>query len=518
MTGQQLLRWARRGLGPLGRIMSPARAAAAAVALVTGIALFVPPYIGMADNGDFFRIAYGNGLYFNEPGYDGLRFGHFVRQYGIFQYFNENASQVFSSQSLFMQAAVALNRLLFDPAVFDIRFQALLFTLLLVAAVYLLVEALTYGVSRGRGYVVAAMAVLLFGDTAYTAYFNSFYGESVVYVSVLFLIASWLLLYRNRFNNWAMLALFVASALVLTTSKQQNAPVGMIVAFMGIALIPLRKENLFRIATACSLVVLFVAGIASYLMISKEFVNVNQYHAMTRGVLMQSSDPEAALRSFGIDEQYAILKGTIHYEPFAVVDVNSKQLDSQFYSRYGFVSILRYYIAHPDQLGTMLETAAKQAFTIRPAAMGNYEASAGKPFGEQTAFFSLYSWLKHTFMPKTFGFIVLWAFIVIGLHMPSFVKAAKAKDANRAQKLVVLATIMLAGFSGIIVSIIGAGDADLAKHQFLFTLSFDLVTLVTAADIVGRQLFRDLPEQTGAHVPLPSRKKGVPAYVRQLGG
>ena len=52
--------------------------------------------------------------------------------------------------------------------------------------------------------------------------------------------------------------------------------------------------------------------------------------------------------------------------------------------------------------------------------------------------------------------------------------------------VLVVATIGI-GLSGIFVSIIGAGDADISKHEFLFTLSFDLVTFMTLASVIGRR-------------------------------
>ncbi|WP_223837159.1 glycan biosynthesis hexose transferase WsfD [Paenibacillus oceani] len=513
MTDKGIAKWIRGGLARAGRYISPASLAAIGVLLVTAIALFVPPYVGMADNGDFFRSIYSTGLYFSEPGNDGLRFGHFVKQYGIFQYFNENGSTIASSQTLFIKAAIGLNQLLFDPVVFDIRFQAAIFTLLLTAAIYLLVEAITWGVPKKLGYLIAAIAIFIFGDTGYTAYFNSFYGESIVFVMVLLLSASWLLMYRRRYNDYAMLALFVVSALILTTSKQQNAPVGVIVAVMGISLLWMRKGKSFRIWTAGSLVLMFVTGLATYVMISKEFVNINQYHAMTRGVLMQSENPEETLRKFDIDEQYALLKGTIYYEPFATIDVNSAELERQFYSKYSFVSILQYYATHPDKLGSILNIAAKDAFSIRPQAMGNYEASAGKPFGAHTPFFSLYSWLKVKLAPKTFGFIVIWIAVVTGLYMPSFVAAVRARDFRQAQRLIMIVTMMLIGLAGVLASIIGAGDADLAKHQFLFTAAFDVVTYIIAADLISRRLFRDAPATIARKPPYASGGKGVTPFA-----
>lgn len=79
--------------------------------------------------------------------------------------------------------------------------------------------------------------------------------------------------------------------------------------------------------------------------------------------------------------------------------MKSELLDKNFYSRYGFVSILTYYASHPNELGSILDTAAESAYKIKPAAMGNYEQSAGKEFRAQSHFFSLYSTLKEKLAP-----------------------------------------------------------------------------------------------------------------------
>lgn len=479
-------------IAPFSRYVSPSLFAAALVLIITVIALFVPPYIGMADNGDYFRVLYSNGLYFNTPDYDSLYLGYFNKGFGIFQYFNENGATLTSSQSLLIRLSVWINQW-FDKQVFDIRVQGALLTVLYTFAVYLFVEAITWRMKRKYGYIVAVLAVFLFADTAYTAFFNSFFSESMVWIMLIYLFASGLLLFRGRYSDYAMMMIFLISGLLLTTSKQQNAPVGIIIAVMGVIIIFVRRQRTFRAMVASSLALLMFAGIATYVLIPKEFVNINKYHAMTRGVLMQSEDPEATLKSFGIDRQYAVLNESIYYEPYTTVDVNSPILEDNFYKHYGFVSILAYYISHPDQAGKMLDIAAKNAFTIRPPAMGNYEKAAGKPFGAQTKFFSGYSELKRALAPKTFGFIVIWMLVITGIYTPQFIAAVKARNVRGMVRLPLVLMLMFMGLSGILVSIIGAGDADLSKHEFLFTAAFDLVTFTAIADAICRNLWQNKP-------------------------
>lgn len=171
--------------------------------------------------------------------------------------------------------------------------------------------------------------------------------------------------------------------------------------------------------------------------------------------------------------------------------MNSPILQENFYSRYGFVSILKYYISNPDQLNSILNVAAQSAFSIKPAAMGNYEQSVGKEFRAQSHFFTGYSQLKKALAPRTIGFIFLWTVLVIGLYMPSFVTAIKARNFRGLQRMVLIVATIGIGLSGIFVSIIGAGDADISKHEFLFTLSFDLVTFLTVSSVIGRRFSKN---------------------------
>jgi hypothetical protein len=494
----------------LDKYISPASLAAFGVALIVLIELFIPPYIGMADNGDYYRILYSNGLYFNVPDYTSQTLGYFVKNFGIFQHYNENSALLWSSQTLFVRLALMISEWLGYDQQFDIRIQASLYGVLYVGAVYLLVKAATWRASSRAGYGLAAAAIFIFGDIGYVAYFNSFYSESVVLIMLLLLFSSCMLLYQRQYNDYILLFLFGASALILTTSKQQNAPIGLIVAIIAILFVFLRRGRVFRMFAGLQAAVLLLTAIGTYALIPEQFVNINKYHAMTRGVLMTADNPEEALDFFGIDKQFAVLTGAIYYDQFSPMPVESEEMQVQFLDKYGFPSIARYYLTHPGAASKIFETAAHNAFSNRTK-LGNYEKAAGKPFGARTAAFSGYSYLKELAAPKTSGFVVLWMIVIAGLYAPSFYKAVKARSLRRALRLPVVLMMMASGLCAMGVAVIGAGDADIAKHEFLFAVAFDLVTFWTIADLVCRRLW-------GPHALKNSGEEDEEGSLAQQGG
>lgn len=471
----------------LKKLISPPMVAAIVAVIIMSIVLIFSPVIGMADNGDFYRVMNGNGLYKLDRGESDEYLDYFSSQHGVYQYYLESEASLVSSHNVFILAAKSLNSIFAqDNRFFDMRYLSMLSILYCAAAIYLIVDFAAYKVRGAARYVIAALAVLFFADTGYTAYFNSFYAEGLVMVSFLTCTASLLLISQKRYKPYWLLGVFFVNALILVFSKQQNAPVGVLLALLlgvmawmlkydgaygGIGVDPpktqyIKNRRLFLKMMGSCAALLTVAGIAMYLLIPQVFVNINQYHAMTRGVLMTAENPEDALDSFGINRQYALLNKSIYYERYPAVDVESDTLQTSFYSQYGTVSVLGYYLSHPGQLISMTDTAMWSAYSIRPAAMGNYERSVGRPPGEKTQFFTFYSTLKEQYAPRTFGFILIWTLLIVFANFRNKTRAA------------ILLFCMLNGFLQILVSVVGAGDADLSKHVFLYNVCFDLTLYV----------------------------------------
>ncbi len=437
-----------------------------AAAVIITVVLFLPPCIGMEDNGDFQRVTYAQGLYDLPQNSEYLYNGYYIREYGIMQYFNEYETTVYSSQFLLIQPAIWLDKLFTgNDAVFDLRFLAGVLSVYFLVVLYFFVDYLSDRLTLVSALAVGAVCLFVLLDTGYTAYFSSFYAEPVAYISLLACVTSLLLYIDGRYRPGVLLAAFVVNGLVLTFSKQQFAPIGVLLAILIFLFFKKERGKLFRAAIVAGSFALAASGVIVYLLISDSFTNINMYHSMTRGVLMISDNPVEALESFDIDEQFELLDGTIYFDKYPEIDPENPLLADRFYSQYNVLSIAKYYLENPESFVNMLKLAAKSAYQNRPN-MGNYEASAGYPANTLADTFSLYSSLKLANAPRTIGFVVIWAVSVLGLLY------------RKPRKLLVMLGLMAIGLSQVAVSILGAGDADLAKHIFLYNVAFDFVNVI----------------------------------------
>jgi len=453
---------------PIGPVVAVIMAA-----VVITFVLFLHPVVGMEDNGDYARVIYGQGLYDLPENSELLYNGYFIKDYGIMQYYNEYSSTVFTSQFIFIQPAIWLDKLFTgNDNIFDLRFLGLVTSLYFLIVLYFLIDYLTHKLSLLCQMVIAAACIFVFVDTGYTAYFNSFFAEPLAYVSLLACLSCALMYSDNRHNQYVLLAGFVINGMLLTFSKQQLAPVGAILGIICLFFYMKAGTRLFKWLIALSSGALVITGIFTYLLISNEFTNINMYHSMTRGVLMTSDNPPETLESFDIDSQYELLNKTIYFDRYPVIDPEDERLKEHFYSQYNIFSIVKYYASHPGAFMEMMKLAAQNAYRIRPD-LGNYEYTSGYPPEEKAQTFSVYSNIKQIYTPKTTGFIIVWMVVAIAILYK-----------NRMKQIIVIGLILI-GLSQIIVPVIGAGDADLAKHMFLYNVSFDTVNIILFAHIVS---------------------------------
>ncbi|WP_411168562.1 hypothetical protein ACH36K_15810 [Clostridium sp. MB05] len=453
--------------------------------LISLVTLFLSPVIGMADNGDYYRIISQNDLYHLSKDNEDIFFGYFNKNYGIYKYNNEAEITLISTQSQFIKLALFIDKLVTKDYIFDIRILALIYVIIQATAIYLMTKVLVEEVGNNiYKFIIVGLITIIFSDTAYIAYYNSFYGEAVNICC--FLYSASLLLYMCKFNkfNVVNLVLFGLSTFLFFGSKQQLAPIGLLGIIMLVRIYFFKKDIKIRTVSILIMAVFLISSIYFYKSIQGDFDYINRYHAMTRGVLLNEPNPEEILEEFGIYNQYSLLQNEIFFEKIPMINPDDEKLKNEFYSKYSVFTILTYYIKNPKKLTKMTDLAFENSYSIRPKVMGNYEKIEGKPFGKQSNLFVLWSSFKENILPK--GLIMSVVYILVYLIFAY--KRYRDSMMNNDRSILILEEsliyVFLVGLSQIFISIIGAGDADLAKHVFLYNLSFDLMFLFTISSFL----------------------------------
>lgn len=451
--------------------------AAAVSLLILAIILFIPPYVGMADDGSFSRTANPAGIYHKEDTRENLYFNYYVREY-LSLAPAEGAGKAFTSHELFLYAAKAMDALFTGDSVFDLRYLAFLYCLFYIPAIALLVrQAAASARTFSESVVIGAAGIFVFADVSYISYFSSFYPEPILYISILYCIGAALALREGK-NAFLYLAVFTLSGSMLTTAENQCALAGIFLGGLGVRFLFVRKSISWRLACGSSVMLLFISMLVSLYYIPPTYTQASKYHAMTRGVLLQSTDPVKTLKEFGIDSAYSILTDTSSYEEYPEVNPDSKAL-TEFYQKYSSAEITYYYLRHPGALGAMLDLSVKAAFNMRSSFTGNYEKSAGLPKMARSLFWSMWGNFKINSAPKTIGFIFVILLAVILL----FNKRSKEKNY---MSLEIMAVIFFIAISQAIITIVNSGDAELSQHLFLFGVSIDILIYFCFCELLHR--------------------------------
>jgi hypothetical protein len=459
-------------------------AIASAIAAIVYV-LMLKPVTGVADNGDFLRIMQTVGLDYLEPEPDDRDkyFGYFIREYRLD---GLGAGGYVSTQIVLVFAATLLNRLLYSQDVFDIRFLAAVYTLLLLAAYW---AAFRFHRSRPTAFHIALgiLLVFLFTDAGYIAYFNSLFGEPVSFVFLLLTVVLALGLASAENPRRGLLAAFFVCAVFLTGSKIQNAPIGILLAILCLRFLHFRSDRAWRKTVISFAAILALGSIAMFVFAPKELKAINMYQTVFFGILKDSPTPERDLEELGLPKELAVLAGTNFFTPDTPIPQRDPMLDDLFYSRMSHGKVAAFYLKHPGRLLAKLEIAAQNGMSIRPYYLGTYEKSEGRPYGAVSETFAFWSSFKSQKMPNTLWFLVPFCLAYFAVLIREHRRAANLQSKVYAETFAVLAAIGMISFA---VPVIGDGEADLGKHLFLFNVCFDLMFAASLLWIVHRLALR----------------------------
>ncbi len=451
--------------------------------------LFVPNYLGVADDGSISKIMNGAGVSYLQSDVDEIYNNYFVRVYSNVLTDYQKASGNLSSHILIIRVAVALDNLITRDKYFDIRFLGLIYGILYAPALWLLVRQACARVKKfSEGVVIGAFGVFIFADVSYITYFNSFYPEALWFVIFLYCIGAGLAFQEQNTagKDVALLCLLMFSGLVLISSRQQSAVIGIIVAVYILKLMFIRRHWLWVALCIIMSTFLTFASLLCMLKLESDFDERSKFHAMTRGVLFQSSNPADTLEEFGIESSYEMLTDASSYDflPFVQAE-NVDVLEDGFYQKYTIQDIAVYYVRHPGKMLAMLDVAVKASFSIRRSYCGNYEISVGLPEKAKSLFWSGWSTFKSQSAPKTVGYLIL---LVVGIIL-LYGKSYNLRPEKNRRSTVILDTLIVVLFvclSQAIIAIVNSGDAELTQHCFLMGMGIDIISYFVLAEVLHK--------------------------------
>jgi hypothetical protein len=210
----------------------------------------------------------------------------------------------------------------------------------------------------------------------------------------------------------------------------------------------------------------------------------SKIHAMTRGVLLESNDPEKTLDEFDINGSYAMLTDVSLYDKYPAAEEDNSLIQEGFLDQYTLFDIGIYYLKHPSSLFSMLDLGIKASFNLRRDYCGNYEKSTGMPVRAQTAFWSAYSIYKMRSAPKTIGYLVLLIAAYIVMSGRKMFRGKEIPERFHYVYVSVMGVITIIGVFDILYVIINSGDAQLTQYNFLLGLCMDFLSYYVLTEIL----------------------------------
>jgi len=416
----------------------------ASILLIASYLLFVPPFLGVADQGDYNRLVTRVGL--SVP--SGLSYDDRIDCWVVSQWNIVPAQLIptFSTGEFPVWAAILLHKIASRATTLDIRWVSGV-NLALLSGLILVILRSARKLPAPAYFAIAAGLLLVSTDSQYLSYFNSFYGESAALLGVFAFVAAGLWTITAEDPSWIHMAGLGLATAFLAGAKAQNAILGLFAAAWIVWLF-WTKPALRYLSIAGGLLLM---GFTGFVLARAPNPESNLFNAIYDRVLPNSPDPAASLAELGLNPDTARWSNKTYWEL-------KNQLAGLFPGKATRLSLLKYYLRHPRTDLRMAREAL--SFSNDVPNLGNYTKDSGAPCFTRTQAFTEYDRFRMRFASLWFLSPLLAANV-----------AAAIIWRNRPASLLATLGIMAAGA----FIIAACYDNDPRKHLFTFNLLFDVL-------------------------------------------
>jgi hypothetical protein len=442
-------------------------------AVILWLQLFVPPIVGLADNGDYERVI-GYAGFQHTTAVESERYFRFVRsRYAVVApgWFRGGYH---SSETLLAFGARYLHLAFGDRALFDLRLLGAIHGALLLVALGGLLRACRDLTLAARA-LAAALLVFVFTDVGYVAPFNSFYSQTA---SLLFLLLTAAIaanaIRRGRLSGGWLLAYF-ATALLFVGSKPQERLAAPLLAVFGLRLAGVRRGHWRPAALALAL----AAGLCVFSVWYGRHTpytlrEATLFQLVFDDVLVHTPTPAADAAELGLDPEWLAYVGS---NPYAR---NSPLLGSEFrrefLHRVGYRRVAGFYVRHPNRIAGRVARAARQAWNLRPD-FGNFEESSGHPPRTLATAFSGWSRTRARLGERP---LLAIALLLGGNVVAAVATYRRASPRGRLFREGLLTMVLLAGLAFTVCAFAQA-PIDLSRSLYVYHALCDLLLIADAA-------------------------------------
>jgi hypothetical protein len=436
-----------------------------ALLLATGIVsflLFIPPAVGLADNGDFAKIIGRFDLY--QPNQAN---GFADTTYRI-DPLHHWTGDVISSEILPAAVAVGLNRI-FSSSTFDMRWIGAVHAALYLLAFYLALPLMRGLPLLGRLILLAAIVAIL-GDVMYVSALNSFYMDTAAWIFLCLCVVLYLRALR-RCSRADRIGLLICLALLIA-SKTQHIVAGCVI--FALMLLTRRQLGLTRawlgsaaLTTAASMAIAFIGTPPGY-------ATIQSFNIIFYELLPHSDNVHRDLAQLGLDDSYARWSGMHTYSEGSPMTADP-QFSRVFGGRTGQGHIAAFYARHPGEAWRLLIAAMAEAGRQRPY-LGNYDRRSAREFTESNSF-AVWSSLKRALFWHNGRLYLAYVLGLLGLLC--FLGWRRRIFAG---------VVAFSVLTIIEMSICSLGDVlDTLRHEWVFNGLTDLAVVFVVALAVGKR-------------------------------
>jgi hypothetical protein len=368
--------------------------------------LFIPPIIGLANNGDFITIL--RSLHLEAPdGNDPDRVFTYIVPIWVPHPEPLYDNGLVSSETILLAPAYLFNRFVFSrDGSFDLRWTGFTHSVLFLLSLWLLMPVLEL-MNFPKRVGLIALLLFFFLDVEYVSWFNTFYTDTASLLLLFLLAVLFLRIIFNRSSQrWNQLGFLVCCGLYVS-SKVTHALAG-----IPLLVFVLWKRELFGLNRKNRLSwCLFLASVLAcgYMFVKtpRHYSYTALYSVIFAKLAPESPNPRAMLRELGLGPEWLRYSGGHAYSSMS--GFFSPPVQAKFMNQTSFRKLGVYYLRHPLVALHFWEDEFGLDGLRRPRFFGNFVKSHRYPPSATTGACALASNLKKWLMNgRPYAALLYW--------------------------------------------------------------------------------------------------------------